>query len=155
MRLRETDASAKRLDFLFSKATEVDKDPEVLAHWARYLCILTSGLLDVALPEICSEFTRARSHVYVTNFVRDSTDRSSNFKMERLLTIIGRFSPALAHDVDSVLTDEEKAAINSVVSLRNELAHGRNSGISYLMMVNYYKCVRQALRKIEGCFDSV
>lgn len=45
-----------RLDVMFALAAKQGADEEVLSHWARYLCVLTSGFIEVSLKSILSEY---------------------------------------------------------------------------------------------------
>ena len=75
----------KRLDYLFGMGPGQIVEPELLAHWSRYMCVLVSGLLDVAIPELCTSYARNRSDPRVANFVHATLDNATNFKTERLL----------------------------------------------------------------------
>jgi hypothetical protein len=44
--MQEIDAQRKRLDAPFEKTRELSSDPELLSHWAKYLCVLVCGFLE-------------------------------------------------------------------------------------------------------------
>lgn len=138
----------KRLDYLFGMGPGQIVEPELLAHWSRYMCVLVSGLLDVAIPELCTSYARNRSDPRVANFVHATLDNATNFKTERLLGTFSKFSPELRAELDAQLTDAQKDAVHSVVTLRNNIAHGRDSGISFVTMRDYFGEVKAAINCI-------
>ena len=48
------------------------------------------------------------------------------------------------------LSEEEQAAIDSVVNNKNNLAHGENTGLSIAVMKEYYRHVCNALPKLSA-----
>lgn len=58
-----------RLDRLIELADELPSDPEILAHWSEYLCILLYGYLEVSVRHILSRHARSRSHPNVARYV--------------------------------------------------------------------------------------
>ena len=51
--------------------------------------------------------------------------------------------------MESFLVDEKKAAIDSVYGLRNSIAHGGSTGITYIRITNYYKSVKDVVSFAE------
>jgi hypothetical protein len=43
------------------------------------------------------------------------------------------------------LVDERKDAVDSVVSLRNSIAHGQSVGITYIRVLRYYEQIQKVI----------
>ena len=71
-----------RLDWLFAQVGLMSDNAELQSHWARYLCILLSGFLEVAVRSLYSGYAKAKAAPYVVNYVERSLERLQNPNME-------------------------------------------------------------------------
>src|SRR5438093_3063587 len=82
-----------RLDAVFAMARRLPEDElEVRAHWARYLCVLTSGFLEEALRLLLEDFAKRKAHPAVAQYVASSLQSVSGINDEKLRQLLGRFS---------------------------------------------------------------
>jgi RiboL-PSP-HEPN len=138
-----------RLDALFSKNSFFKDEPEIQSHWARYLCILTSGFLENSVRELYSEYAKSKCAPYVANFVERQISRFQNPDMNKILTLVGSFSQEWEEDLRAKTSGEICDAVNSIVNNRNNIAHGRNVGISYVNVKDYYERILELVDIIE------
>jgi hypothetical protein len=81
-----------RLDALFAKISALpEDDPELRAHWARYLCVLASGYLEIATREVLVDMARSRGSEVLTTFVSNRLADFQNPKMEKILRMLASF----------------------------------------------------------------
>ncbi len=132
-------AQRQRLNYLFSKSSAFGEDPELLSHWAKYLCILVSGYLETALKHYFGEFTRYKSHPYVCNYAVANLGDFMNPKTEKILQLIGTFSRDWKEELERYVEGERKDAIDSVVANRHNIAHGRQVGLTIARMKRYFE----------------
>ncbi|HLO17477.1 MAG TPA: HEPN domain-containing protein [Anaerolineales bacterium] len=144
---------SSRLDRVFETSRGIEDD-EIKAHYARYLCVLTSGYLEEAIKIIIRTYVGSKTHPNVCNYVNLSTDRVTNLKTEKLAKFLNQFNSEWKREFENKLSDEELAAIDSVVANRNEIAHGRNVGVSYVHVRDWYKNVKKAIEKISIIVNS-
>ena len=135
-----------RLDHAFQLAADYTDEPEAQGHWARYLCVLVSGFLEVSIREIYSEYCQHRSQPNVAKFVERRLRGLQNLNMERILELTRSFNTEWAQELENSGEGEIKDAIDSIISNRNRIAHVENVGISYVRILEYY---RSAIRLIE------
>jgi hypothetical protein len=64
---------------------------------------------------------------------------------ENIDDLLRSFDPAIAKAFTDALGNEGKDAINSVVNNKNQLAHGKGTGLGLDTMKRYYKDVSTAL----------
>lgn len=138
-----------RLDNLFGQVSVFSGDIEIQSHWARYLCILVSGFIETSVSAIYSQYAKERSHVYVANYVSSRLERFTNPKMEDILVLAGRFSEDWRDKLESITTDEQKDAVDSIVANRNRIAHGVNVSISYDRVRKYYQNILKVIQLLE------
>jgi hypothetical protein len=132
-------SAKQRLDSSFELANTLPRDEEILAHWARYLCVLTSGLIELGVRVVLSEFSRRKAAPEVARFAATRIEWLMNLNTEKIRGAVGSFSPEWRDDFDSIITDEQKDAIDSIVANRNNIVHGRPVGISYAVVKRYYE----------------
>lgn len=145
MRKNEIHSQVMRLESLFKQTIECTDNLEMQSHWAKYLCVLTSGLLENAVKEYFVSFTKNRSHPYVINYVTNNLSGFTNPNTEKILTLAGSFNAQWRGDLKKYIEGERKDAINTIVNNRNNIAHGRHVGLTLDAMNNYFKKVIEVI----------
>lgn len=139
----------QRLDNLFEKIKDIS-DLELQSHWARYLCILVSGYLETSVRAIYSEYSGNRANENVANYVSSRLERFQSPKMGNILELTRAFSLQWAEDLQNATEGELKESVDSIVANRHNIAHGRDSGISYTRIREYYQNAIKVIELIEG-----
>ena len=140
----------QRLDNLFGQISVFSGNSELQAQWARYLCVLVSGFLETSIRSIYGEFARKTASPYVANFVKCELGSFQNPKMGKILELARAFNPQWANQLEAATEGELKDAVDSVVANKNQIAHGRDVGITYARIKDYYEDVIQVVNLIEG-----
>lgn len=148
----------RRIDRLVEQYDELSPQGDVRAHWARYVCVIVSGLLETALEEMCSDYATTRGHLSLAHFVGKTVSWNNKADVEVICKTIGKFRGEWKTRAYALLTDEERAAIDSVVTLRHGISHGRNNNVQWVLLTSgYYPRIKQALQKLqdglEGGFE--
>ena len=145
----------RELDDLFEKVSSLNSDPEMQSHWAKYLCIRVSGFLEVAVSTIYKKYAKNKASPFVVNYVERQLSSFQNPKMEKILNITRSFNPKWAEDIELELSKntEIKDSIDSIVEVRNKIAHGENIGITYSKMKGYYKNALKLVNLLEEQCD--
>ncbi|MBZ0145793.1 MAG: hypothetical protein K8F56_19700 [Rhodocyclaceae bacterium] len=127
-------------------------DPEHQADYAKYLCILVSGFVETAFEELAIEHCRRRASPTVLSFAARKLARPQNLKAEPLLRLLGSFEASWRVELEGFLAGERKDALDSLVDLRNKIAHGDTVTVSLIAVKRYYKAVREVVEFIENRF---
>lgn len=144
---------ASRLDGVFESSKNIT-DEEVKSHYSRYLCVLTSGYLEESIKIIIRVYVSTKTHPNVLNYVNSSTGNLTNLKSEKLGVFLNSFNNEWREKYELLVTDEEKAAIDSVVANRHQIAHGQNVGVSYVRVNEWYKNVKKVVEKVSSIVNS-
>ena len=136
----------RRLDELFKTLNMLPIDAEIQAHWAKYLCVLSSGFLESATRAIFREYARRNASIYVLNYVESKIKYFQNARMNDIIALSREFNPQWAINIESMITDELKAAVDSIVNNKNQISHGQNVTISFNTIRTYYE---RAVKVIE------
>jgi hypothetical protein len=142
----------QRLDALFLKTKALDGDPELIAHWSRYLCVLVSGFVEASVRTIVADYVNSRSAPEVAHFAGQRLRSFINAKMEKILDLVGEFGTDYRTRLEQIVEGELKDAVDSVVSNRHQIAHGQDVGIGFGTVTKYYERVVKAIDAIEKEF---
>jgi hypothetical protein len=144
----------QRLDETFKR---VDKIPleqiELRSDFAKYLCVLVSGYVESAAVEMLDSFTAQSASPRVQRYVAMQLEWFMNPKRERLLQLLGSFDTAWRSSLEQVIVDDREAALSSVVTLRNKIAHGESVSLSYVQISAYYEQVQEVVTALVDLID--
>lgn len=124
-------------------------DSQVTGLLSNYICILTSGLLEVAVRGCLANFSKVRSEQRVFQFVESELEDFLNPKWEKIQNLLSSFDPAWPPAIEAEIGDEGKDAINSVVNNRHNFAHGRPGSLSLGAMKRYFKQIEKFIGVLE------
>ncbi|MGA2301128.1 MAG: HEPN domain-containing protein [Candidatus Acidiferrum sp.] len=144
----EVDRLKQRLDETFKRASALSRDPEISSDFARYLCVLVSGLLEQAVIELLIEYVRLRSPEQIQRHVGQRLRRFTTANAKNVIELVGSFDLDWQRDLESYIVDEYKAAVDSVVNLRHTVAHGRYAGVTMSSVQSYYDRVKKVIDHI-------
>ena len=138
------------LDALFITIKSFKGEDEISAQLARYLCVLVAGFLETSTREILLDYAIAESNLHVSNFVSKKMERLKSPNMDNILELAGSFnkdwSKAIKEDAKGDLT----VNINLLVTIRNKIAHGEDSDITFLSVSQYYDQVIEVIKILES-----
>lgn len=151
MRDRELHRLRADLDNAFDRIKEIDAAAiQLQGEYARYLCVRTSGFLEVTVQYMLAEFARRSSFKpAVGRYVTSRVERQQSMKANQLLDLVGSFDPAWRTSLEAFLDMEHKDAVDSVVTNRHGIAHGRPTGISFVRVKRYYELVLDVVEFLE------
>lgn len=150
MRTVEAIRYKQRLDYLFDQVSLFSDQIEIQSHWARYLCVLVSGFVETSVCAIYSEYAREKAAPNVADYVCSRLDKFSNLKMEDIYQLTGLFNQTWRKKLEETTSGEIKDAVDSIVGNRNQIAHGRDVGISYVRVKQYYGKVVKMVELVEA-----
>lgn len=144
---RDILALETRLDYLISRMDET-QDIFMQAHHGRYLAILTAGYFEKAVQLAIIEFARTRSTKEIRRFVERQISWEGSINRAKWKSILERFDDGIFERIEGAVDDEAKNAVDSIKSLRDQLAHGDDNGTGYGTIKRYHAGVRQYARGV-------
>lgn len=138
----------RQLDVTFSRARGLAAAPELRSDFARYLCIRVSGFVEQATIALLIEFVRQRSDPRVLRHVERSVRRISNLNTQRLVEVVGAFDPSWGGALETFIVGEYKDALDAIVRLRNEVAHGHDVNVSWSHVNDHYTRVKRIIERV-------
>lgn len=111
-----------------------------------------SGWFEKSVAELLLNFSR-RSPKPVVTYVENSLRWLTNVRKDRLLDTLGAFDARWRDEFDEFVVDEYEAALNSVVALRNDIAHGGPASISFATINEYYLRIDEIVERLAERLD--
>lgn len=138
----------QRLEAVFERAGAATMDLELQSDMARYLCVLISGYLEQAIIELLLEHTRQRAQPSVLKHVEQRLRRFANAKAQKIFDLVGGFDNDWRVDLESFVVDERRDAVDSVVDLKNTIAHGQSVNVTLSRARRYYEQAKEVIARI-------
>ena len=141
----------QKLDHLFQQISTID-DEEMKSHWARYLCVLVAGFIENSLRTMLLKYAASKAHPNVANYVNSRLKNVTNLNNEKIKQLLCSFNSDWGKVIDENILDDQKAAIDSILANRHQIAHGQAVGITYARVDQYYSRVVRSIDVIyEQC----
>jgi len=134
-----------RLNDLFRQVAAFEHNPELQAHWAKYLCVLCSGYLETSVRTILKNHVRMKAAPHVADFVDGKLDEFQNPKMQKILELCGTFKGQWREKLGTHVEGQLKDAVDSIVANKNNIAHGRDVGLTYAAVKDYFECAKKVI----------
>jgi formyltetrahydrofolate hydrolase len=142
-------ANRDKLNYLLKNIKISSFDFELQSHWAKYLCVLTSGFLENSIRIICGEYVKNKAAPFVQNFVDKELNRFQNPDMNKIIDLVSRFSQDWGDCLKTITEGELKDSVDSIVANKNNIAHGQSIGLTFVQLEKYYKNVLKVIEIIE------
>jgi hypothetical protein len=127
-----------RLHTTLERAPSPSVDFEAQADFAKYFCVLVSGFLENAIIALVLDIAQRRSAPEIAHFVERRMDIWTNPTCEKIVQLLGSFNEDWRIKAEKYLVDERKATVNSLIALRNKIAHGESVGTTLAQVKGYY-----------------
>ena len=148
----EISRKIQKLDNLFEQVELLREDIEMRSQWAKYLCVLVSGLLEASIRLIYLNYAVSKSQANIVSFVESNLSKFQNAKAHKIKELIGSFNKEWENEFERVVikeSDELKESINSIVANRHLIAHGEDVTITFVSVRKHYKNIIRVLELIE------
>ncbi len=142
-------AHQQQLNYLFAKSSILNSDPEILSHWARYLCVLSCGFIEVSIKTIIEDYAKKHSSPQLVNYTTAQLIYFYSPNTNKILDLIQKFDLTWKQSLINSLTDEIKDALDSIANNKNSIAHGQSTGITFLTIKNYFDQACKAISILE------
>lgn len=138
----------RKLDDLFISVSKIEDD-EIKSYMSKLLCVRTSGFIESSLKNLINEYLCGSVPKPVEFYVNSKMKAVANLRFEKLLDTLNAFNESWKFEFLNKVTDEQKAALNSLISNRNNIAHGENDAISFEVMKRYYLNAKEVVWLLE------
>jgi hypothetical protein len=104
------------------------------------MCVRVSGFLEQSLLSAARSLCEARSTRECLRFSLSWLERAPNPKADEIVRLVNRFDGTWSQQLKDLLSeDERQTRVNSLLGIRNDIAHGKNQGVSKTQVWEYYQ----------------
>ena len=136
-------------DYADALQERADIDDEVKAHFTSYLCVRTSGYVEFAVKTILREYAKSKTNEpNISNFVNSQMERTLNPNRGAMLSLIGEFNSDWSETIKADIKNEIGTSLDSIVSLRNQIAHGEDVTLAFHDMQKYFGHAQEVVKLI-------
>ena len=156
MRNRELIRQYQIIRELISKTNSACQDDiELMAHWAKYLCVISAGFIENSLKEIYRDFIQRAASEPVANFSIQVFSKIQNPKTSRFIEIANSFKNTWGEKLE-LFVDEDgrREAIDAIMQNRHLIVHGKYSGITIARLHPYLVKAIEVIEFIEDQFNN-
>ena len=148
-RLKDAFARAEKLDPFDSTSFSADA--------TQHLVILVAGWMEQSAYELARAYCRERVSGPILSLALSHLNQTRNMSVDQLLHIVGRFDLNWQNQLTQFITESRKSSINSLIGLRNMIAHGNSSGArtSIMRVFDYFSDCSEVIHFIADIFDPV
>ncbi|MCP1232034.1 MAE_28990/MAE_18760 family HEPN-like nuclease [Acetobacter indonesiensis] len=141
-------------------ARKTPLDPEEQADWAKYLSVLISGYIEQSLKEILLEFVSRHETSRLEKYISDTWPDSRNMRISNIESILKCFDSGWSIEFSSWINSKEnyKSEINSLISSRNDIAHGKEANTTNVTLRSMRSRLRislEIIEKIENIINNI
>lgn len=147
MRLR-LETQERRLDELIELMDSIE-DEDIKSHFSKYLCIKVSGYLENVVKTLISTYIDGTSPRPVQSFIKTKIKNTTNLSTDKVVVFLESFEKTWASEFETKLTDEMSESLNSVVSNRNQIAHGGHDNITPRVIKIYYDDIKEVVKILQ------
>ena len=151
MKNRKISSQLQRVNALITKTDlACGGDIELQSHWAKYLCLVCTGVLENAIEEIFGAYATQQTGPAVARYVRITLAKVQNPNKEKFIQIAQSFKVEWGRELELFISEEgRQEALQSLIGNRNNIAHGENSNITIAQIKEYLAKSVDVLEHIE------
>jgi RiboL-PSP-HEPN len=122
---------------------------------ARHLCVMSAGVLEESVRLHLSEYAGVVSRGFLPNFTSQRVSKITNLTSDRLISLLRELDDSLAREMEAFIDDRRKAAMNSLIARRHDVAHGKDAGVSLATVKGYRDIILEVLDKLDEIFARI
>jgi hypothetical protein len=129
------------------------RDDETISDLTKLLCITVSSYIEKSFVVIIKEYSTKRSCVEIQNYIAQALNGTTNLKMDRIVKIVRSFNNDWADTIesDSRFTEYDDS-LAFIVSNRNVIAHGGNSGVTVRDLKTHYSVICDFIDELKTIY---
>lgn len=151
MSFRESKRLETAIASLRLESESKDLSDENRARLAQLLAVWASGYLEASCRDILLAYTTNRADPSVIRYVERKLNRFPSPRIQNIVAEIRNFDENAADEIESFADGRIKESVNSIVAIRNQVAHGRSSSTSMARVGSY----ADDAKKLVTCIRTV
>jgi hypothetical protein len=144
----------QRLDYIFDLVKSYNDSDEIKAILSNHLCVLVSAFIENSFRNMIIQYAKNKSHPNISNYINTQMKYLTNLNEEKMRQLLNSFDRNWSVSFSHAITEKEKAAIDSIINNKNNIAHGRATTLSFAYINDYYISAKKVIKIVQKLFDS-
>ena len=130
----------QRIDSLLDKMDAKMHDADFWVHgiFANHLVLAGAGYIEDGVAQILSDYGGRNGNSEIARFVQHSTARNLSLNCNKIEKILHQFNKDWWPTIKEHTAPANLSAVDSLKTLRDQIAHGRLNGTGFIEVRNYY-----------------
>lgn len=123
---------------------------KVNSYLAKFLVVFICGMYEEAIEGIIKDMVNKIDNKNISNYIKNTISfsfRSPNF--ENIKKLLKNFDSSLEKDLQKLILEKNRIALENIVINKNSIAHGGKITITINDIINYYKDSKIVIEKID------
>ena len=151
MSYTDIDRHRDRIRRTLDRARHLDPGDNKRADLAAYGCVLLSGYVEQTTKSLVQIHCENRgASGSVARFIEKQLNRFQNAESSRIFDLINKLDPGLETQARASLSESQVSAIDSVVHLRHQFAHGGQATTSIERLDAYFVEIEAAMVSLRA-----
>lgn len=117
--------------------------------FSSHLVILASGHVEISVREIINRYVSQKSNLKINKFITHTIERENSLNCEKIGRVLDKFDMNWRIELAQIVLTSERESINSLNTLRDQIAHGKQNSTGYITVKEYFKDSCKYLLKLN------
>lgn len=122
----------------------------LLPVFSSYMAVKASGFVEISVKEILSEYGRRNSNNEIRTFIVSNVHYENSLNCEKIQKLLDRFDKTWWVSIVSKIDQSTRDAINSLKTIRDQVAHGKNNGTGIIVINQYFESSVKFIKTIAS-----
>jgi len=124
-----------------------DADLNLQHVFSSHLVLASAGHVENSVIQILSEYGRVNGNPVIKRFVEKTVARNNSLNCEKIKLVSDQFHPEWWPQLEVAIAASEKEAVDSLKTLRDQVAHGKRNGTGFTVVKGYFDNAKVFIRK--------
>lgn len=132
--------NSQRIDSLLTTmdVAVVDVDARIQNVFANHVVLAGAGYIEDGVLATLAEYGRNNGNPRIARFVEQAVSRNNSLNCEKIEKILNQFDKDWWPTIKNNTKPENISAVDSLKTLRDQIAHGKPNGTGYMTVKDYY-----------------
>ncbi|WP_147335682.1 HEPN domain-containing protein [Pseudotabrizicola alkalilacus] len=118
--------------------------------FSSHLVLAGAGHVEQSVIFILSEYGRVNGNAIVKRFIEKTVARNNSLDCDKVKKILDHFHLDWWSAVEVATTGPERDAVDSLKTLRDQVAHGKRNGTGFSVVQGYYLNSKRFVRAVSS-----
>lgn len=142
----------QRIDHLSSQLSKASGDVDITLQtvFANHMVLAASGLIEQTVIGVLGEYGRRNGNLPLSRYLEKTAGRLNSLNCEKIENLLSHFDRSWWPRIVDETTLQDREAVNSLKTIRDQIAHGKPNGTGMVTVSGYYTGAKRFSRAFGG-----